>query len=136
MFRIVTNKTRIRKEKPIQNWDLKYDPETNKVSISDKAFETYFKDCGISLAVNDEAPNDIFIRIHADNPQYYETSGSFKRRGFKGDTKFVSHIFKNSNEVTLEEIQNGYFQILNVVNPTNIEVINQSQLTEELEHVQ
>lgn len=89
MFKTISLKPKKVKEVKIDNFDLKLDKLTGKVTISDSAFDRLnLKDNSFMLAISDENPTDIALKISTEvtDDSFYITNADSKRTKNKSFT--------------------------------------------------
>ncbi len=111
MITTIEVKKRQKKIAPAILWDLKYDPETQKVYVNSDTFDRLNLDeKGFSLAKDDDDPFSIYVKIHSDSPQFYESKGAKKNFSFKSE-KFGNHIKNIGLEVVLVHAVEDFYQV-------------------------
>lgn len=122
------------------SWDLRVDPETNKITVSDEAYDRLgMRDNNFILAVNPEDNTDVALQVSTvvTDDSFYVTSPESKRaknKSFKDEilTGFLNnigggitrdfnlvHVEDNTYKIyTLEEILNSTSKtdIINMLN--------------------
>jgi len=89
MYKTISLKPKKVKEVKVDNFDLKLDKLTGKVTISDSAFTRLnLKDNSFMLAISDENPTDIALKISTDitEDSFYITNVDSKRTKNKSFT--------------------------------------------------